>query len=207
MTDNFHRIQRLLTFESMDDFYHLQIIKRKKENPDLGSNNHVIKTYYIRMNEDGTNTLDKYKDEIMNLCKWNNARAYINLNVRSFEKANLMMIKALADNVLNKNFRAARNAFDTVAGRMKGSRDKTWVIDIDWDDLEFSGEGLQEEINEISNVIWNLQKETGRHPMVEEIPTRNGLHLITRPFNLQRFSELYPKIDVHKNNPTILYIY
>ena len=37
------------------------------------------------------------------------------------------------------------------------------------------------------------------------IPTLNGVHLITKPFNLQKFKELYPLIDVHKNNPTLLY--
>ncbi|WP_265091158.1 hypothetical protein, partial [Acinetobacter baumannii] len=39
-----------------------------------------------------------------------------------------------------------------------------------------------------------------------EIPTMNGCHLITKPFNLQKFKEKFPEIDVHKNNPTILYI-
>ena len=37
------------------------------------------------------------------------------------------------------------------------------------------------------------------------IPTKNGWHLITKPFNLQQFKEKYPDIDVQKNNPTLLY--
>ena len=37
------------------------------------------------------------------------------------------------------------------------------------------------------------------------IPTKNGSHIIMRAFNLQRFREKYPDVDVHKNNPTILY--
>ena len=40
---------------------------------------------------------------------------------------------------------------------------------------------------------------------VAEIETKNGWHLITYPFNLQEFKDVVPH-DIHKNNPTILYI-
>jgi hypothetical protein len=33
MVDNFEKIIPLLKFDSEDDFYHLQILMRKKENP------------------------------------------------------------------------------------------------------------------------------------------------------------------------------
>ena len=36
-----------------------------------------------------------------------------------------------------------------------------------------------------------------------EIPTKNGVHLITSPFDRRNF---YSCIDIHKNNPTLLYI-
>jgi hypothetical protein len=39
-----------------------------------------------------------------------------------------------------------------------------------------------------------------------KVPTKNGIHLITNPFNLNAFKFGFPNIDVHKNNPTILYI-
>lgn len=47
MINNLELILPLLEFLSEDDFYHLQIIKRKKEHPELGSNSYVVKTYYI----------------------------------------------------------------------------------------------------------------------------------------------------------------
>ena len=37
------------------------------------------------------------------------------------------------------------------------------------------------------------------------IPTLNGSHLITSPFNTEEFMRDYPNFDIHKNNPTILY--
>ena len=30
-------------------------------------------------------------------------------------------------------------------------------------------------------------------------------HIITTPFNMEAFKKLYPEVDVHKNNPTILF--
>ena len=51
MVDNLDKILPLLKFESEDDFYYLQILQRKKENPQLGSNSRVIKNYYIKIVE------------------------------------------------------------------------------------------------------------------------------------------------------------
>ena len=38
------------------------------------------------------------------------------------------------------------------------------------------------------------------------IPTKQGYHLLVRPFNLKEFSDKFPNIDVHKNSMgTLLY--
>ena len=42
MIDVFEKIKHLLVFESVDDFYYLQILQRKKENPGIGSNSRVM---------------------------------------------------------------------------------------------------------------------------------------------------------------------
>jgi len=55
------------------------------------------------------------------------------------------------------------------------------------------------------SVLIELQEEAKRKPMVKEIPTKNGLHFITRPFNLMKFKEEFPTIDVHKDNCLLLY--
>ena len=48
MINNLDIIKDLVKFEFSDEFLHLQILKRKKENPDLGSNSYVVKTFYVR---------------------------------------------------------------------------------------------------------------------------------------------------------------
>lgn len=197
MIDNFDIIKGLLKFESPDDFYHLQILKRKKENPELGSNSYVVKTYYIKSVE----YLEKKRNEIINLCEFNNARACINLNRRSFERLAFHMLKKVTDQIMNKDFKSVRKAYESVCGAYSNEPNKKWIIDIDYKDIS------EEERGVIFNYIKLLIKETGKDETITIIPTRNGEHWITSPFNLGIFRENYGgTIDVHKDNPTILYI-
>lgn len=39
-----------------------------------------------------------------------------------------------------------------------------------------------------------------------ELPTKNGIHLITKPFDKREFNKKYPLVDIHKDNPINLYI-
>ena len=47
MVNNFKQISDLLKFDTEDDFYYCQILKRKKEHAELGRNSVVVKTYYM----------------------------------------------------------------------------------------------------------------------------------------------------------------
>lgn len=43
--------------------------------------------------------------------------------------------------------------------------------------------------------------------ILAELPTKNGIHIIARPFNLKEFHDIFPNINVHKNSMgTVLYI-
>ena len=196
MKDNFAIIKDILEFKTEDDFYHLQILKRKKEHPDLGSNSYVVKTYYISSIEYLT---DKYS-EIKALCDFHNARAYINLNVRSFERTAFHTLKKITDIIMNKDFKSARKAYESVCGEYGTGRDKRWIIDID-DHPETLGVEFFVEMYQFLETIEPVGKK-----LVAEIPTKNGIHIITSPFNVEKFSKQYSGIDLHKNNPTILYI-
>jgi hypothetical protein len=41
--------------------------------------------------------------------------------------------------------------------------------------------------------------------IIANIPTKNGVHLITERFDVKSFSEQYPEIDIQRKNPTLLY--
>jgi hypothetical protein len=191
MVNNFEQIIQFLKFDNEDDFYHLQILKRKKENPEIGSNSYVIRTYCIR----SKGYLIEKMVEIINLCTQNNARAYINLNRRSFERAAFHTLKKISDIIMNKDYKSVRNAFESVCGEYGSGKDKYWIIDIDPEHFELAG-NLKSSLSGLYPIGDKIQTE---------IATKNGYHIITTPFNMAEFKELYPGVDVHKNNPTILF--
>lgn len=200
MINNFQQIPKLLQFGSSDDFYHLQIIKRKKDHPELGSNSLVIKTYYIKSKEH----LAKAEAEIIALCDLHGARACINLNRRSFEKMAFHTLKKVTDQIMNKDFASVRKAYESVCGAHANEANKKWIVDID--NISIDGFNHRPEMIQLRKFLLELQTETGREPYMEFNRTRSGVHIITGPFDLSKFRERFGGLDVHKDNPTILYV-
>jgi len=195
MVNNFSQIATLLEFNSEDEFYFCQIIKRKKENPELGSNNVVVHSYYIGSIEQLLNM----ELEIKMLCELHNARAYINLNRCSYERIAWQTMKNVCDRIQNREYRTVKRAYNTCCGQFTIENPKRWLIDIDID-VEVGACML---IQDIENHIDSFEPEGKK--LIAVIPTKNGYHMITKPFNMQKFNERYANFDVHKNNPTILY--
>lgn len=188
--DNFEQIQGLMSFDTEDEFYFVQILKRKKENPELGSNSYLVNTYFIT----GLEQLKRLKGEIILLAAFHNARVYIHLTKRSFEQTAFQMIIKVVNQTMEKDFKFVKNAFNSVCGTYaKGA--KNWVVDID-------EKGRL--TNEVLRTIDKCQPEGDK--LIAIIETRNGFHLITKPFNRNEFSQVHPDVDIQTNNPTILYI-
>ena len=191
MIDNFNLIAGLLNFESTDDFYLLKILIRKKDNPELLlKKDKVVKTYYI-------NNLEYFfekKEEIINLCKYFKARAYINISSKSYKKCTLQCITNIANIINKESYKNIIKCIDSTVGSVK-SANPYWIIDIDILDTKLC--------DEIYMFIIGLS--TYHFPEII-IPTKNGYHLITKPFNLDKFKKEYSDINVHKNNSTVLYV-
>lgn len=192
MTDNIKLILPFLKFESKDDFYYLQILQRKKENPQLGSNSRVIKNYYITSEQ---YLLDRY-DEITTMCCMFNARAMIRLNKRSFEKVGFKCMTNLANTMMNKEYSFLKTSYDRACGLGHNDSEKKWILDIDIINEEFDKK-VQLSINNIEPI---------GNKILGNFKSKNGHHLIVKPFNLEKFRLEYPEIEVHKDNPTNLYI-
>ena len=193
MINNFDLISSKLKFENENEFYFLQIIQRKKEVPDLGSNNRVIKTYYVYSLE----KLEKYKVEIIELCNLFKARAYIHLNRRNSRILALEMLELLAKNIKSGDYNQLGNLYNSVCGHHHSDKDKTWIVDLD--SKEFKDK----------HDVWKAIRQCEPldvKKMLFEVETKNGFHLITRPFNSKTFGDLLPGVEIHKNNPTILYL-
>lgn len=214
MIDNFEQIINLLDFsENNDDFYFVQIIRRKKENEQVKTKDNVVKSYYIT----NTEYLLRKKEEMISLCECFNARAYINLNKRSFKAIALELNKKLADILYEGNYINARTAYDSACGSFTGTKNRTWIVDIDTKEDTFIKQ-IKLILNQCEPIDNNVSK------VLAEVPTKHGLHLISKPFNLAKFKSLCTtnkwsteenenerlrkmaeEMDIHKNNMTLLY--
>lgn len=192
MIDNFDLIKSLFYFNEANNlFYHLQIIRRGKDHPDLPAANRTIMTYYVQSAEH----LEKIKSEVISLCEMFGARAYINLRTKSFEDLGKLALFKLSERVYNGDYKKIYKIFNSAAGELKGLN-SIFLIDID-------DNHSKEEVLDWLDHYFN---HGDRSYLFAEVPTKNGVHLITTPFNLSAFKFSFPNIDVHKNNPTILYI-
>ena len=204
MIDNFELIKPLLTFPNDDIYYHLQIIRRGKDHPKLPAANRMIKAYFICSLE----SLDYVEQEIKDLCKFFGARAYINLAPKSIKKTTMLQLKYLAERAYIGDYKKIWKSWNTCAGEIKGEEPR-WIVDIDHNvddpNLEPAWGAIADFIDKECEPHTLLHNPLRIAKVIAEIPTKSGYHLITDPFNLQQFKEKYPNIDVHKNNPTLLY--
>lgn len=193
----------LLEFPHKDIFYFTQILQRKKDHLGTrlgGSNNNsrVIKTYYIT----SVDKLNVYWEEMTKLADLFNARVSINLNPRNFEKAAYATIQKIANQMMNKDFYNTRKAYDSVCGEYHAEIDKRWIIDID--------NQIEDYLALVLNKVTELQEKitNKEYTILEVIPSKSGNHVITHPFNIEEFHKdsLFMNLEIHKNNPTNLYI-
>lgn len=197
MIDNLELIKPLLEFKSPNDFYYLQILQRKKENSELGSNSRVIKNYYIKSIEH----LELRYQEIKDLCILFNARASIRLNRRSFEKVAFKTLQNIANSMSNKEYSFINKSYDRACGLGHNDKNKSWIIDIDKNELPF-----------VDLIIESFQiVEPFGDKLITKIPSKTGIHLITKPFNVLEFTNNLKKhvdihLDIQKDNPTNLFI-
>jgi hypothetical protein len=197
--NNFDQIRSMLEFPEKTSFYFLQVLKRRKDNPDLGKDMKHIADYYIY----SLDQFDELKPRIIAQCDVENARAYFRINRRDAKKVAMQVLKRTVDYIMSEDYRAVKNAFASCAGEFHSDPDKKWIVDVDWKDIP---EGLDhdEYLNTLMSKVQELVRETGRDDTLYTIPTKNGIHVICRPFNLAKFRENY-STDTHKDNPTILY--
>lgn len=209
MVDNFELIKSMFYFnEANDMFFHCQIVQRAKDHKGEKVREGAIKTYFIRSAEH----LMRVKDEIILLCEHYKARAYINVAGKDFSALQSLMLVKLASDIHQGLVRNPRKYLNSAAGELK-SRMPKWVVDID--DISMMNV-VADKLFELYAEAWRRKgsdisvealKEVGYEYIYAQIPTKQGIHLIVRPFNLQAFHKAFPDVDIHKNSMgTVLYI-
>ena len=195
MIDNIELIKPLLNFEDEGDFYMLYVFKRKKDQPEEERDNHqsvrTIKSYCVNSIE----YLEKRYDEIKLLCETFKARAYIHVTKQNHKDVAMNMITEIVSRIQSGQINQ-QHVFDSVVGQIK-TQEKRWIIDIDTQSIHIK--------NMMINIIDGVRPTDDGSKIEAIIPTKNGIHLITKRFDTQEFSEYFPDIDIQKKNPTLLY--
>lgn len=187
--DNYQTIRSLLQFDDPDLFYFLQIMKRRKDNPELEKDMILIDNrYYYSMKE-----FDMDENWVRFLCDHCNARAYLRLNRRSAKQVAFKTLSRTAEIISNGDYKNVKRTYLSVAGEFHSEKEKTWIVDLDGD------YELEKVIQTIESLDPPIQK------VRSIIPTKNGVHLISKPFQKNLFLQRFPNIDIHTDNPTLLY--
>ena len=156
----------------------------------------IIKNYIIFSIKD----LQKYESEIKTLCVNNNARAYIWVNPRSYRLFQINLLKHTAISIENNNYSIYKLVDKAIVDSKSPNYEKVWILDIDSNSRELIDE--YEDIICKCNCVGNYEYDL--------LETVNGYHLLSHRFNLTKFEHLIKlknlyMIDIHKDNPTLLY--
>lgn len=203
MLNNIELIKPMFYFnEGNNMFFHCQIVQRAKDHKGEKVREGAIKTYFIRSKEH----LDRVMPEIILLCEHYGARAYINVAAKDFSSLQSLLLLKLANDIHQGNVRNPRKCLNSAAGELK-SRMPKWIVDVDDVSIKDSiKKKLFELYSEASGTsVKELEKMENLY-IYAEMPTKQGVHLIVKPFNVKVFSETFPDVDVHKNSMgTLLY--
>lgn len=214
--NNFDLIKNHLTFDSPDDFYFVQVFVRGKDgrtaNVDGGpmnsnNKNRMVRIWTIR-------SLDEFehaKYDIISIANSVGGRAYIHPTKRSFKDVARECLRLSTETYLSENYDGMKTAYARACGVSYNKKDKKFLVDIDWDDFAeeiatYLYKGREDLLNNVRMFIDSqCEPYEGESKILYEVPTLHGIHLITKPFNVKKFHDRFPKIVVHKNNPTLLY--
>lgn len=205
MTDNFDLYKEYITTEfansllpENDTYFVIELMRRGKDNPDLPAANYHFKNYYIRKPED----IDKYRDEIIQLCDMFRMRAYASVNYKSFKQVTLNTLVELSRRVANNDFKKNYNVYESCSGSYVHSQNKRWIIDLDDCKMDDTY------VKCIEDYITDC-KPSGINKIITRIPTRSGVHLITKQFYRDEFKakcKIHNQIpDIKENHLTLLY--
>lgn len=199
MTDNFERFRpfkQLPEEEGGDAYYVIELVRRGKDCPDLTAANYHFKNYYI----DTLKKYDRVQDEIRTICRALRLRAYVSVNRKSFRQVTMNTIAEMSRRAALDDFRRPYAVFESCSGKFTDKNDKHWVVDID--DYEWRT------VCYIEHLLNECSPEGRKVELM--LPTRIGVHLITKPFDIGGFQLILKEAgrqvpEIKKNHLTLLF--
>lgn len=183
MINNKEKILPFLRFKDSrknDIFYLIQVLQRRKENPDMKKDVYQRGYWFITSLEE----LEIHWERIVKTCNDYNARAYVNINASSQEMLAKLMQVELSKRILNGDYSAIYK-LNYKLGISKNVRDRNfqskpyWLIDFDSENIE--------DLEKVKNLI---KEHTS---IVSELKTLSGYHLIVEAFNYESGLKSYLK--------------
>ena len=94
-------------------------------------------------------------------------------------------------------------------GKNTAKNADTWIIDVD--DIDLTKEEANVFVRNLKDLINQCQSKY--NPIIiGEVPRRSGLHILTRPFNMNEYKKRWEQLnidkdfsDIKKNHITLLY--
>ncbi len=181
-----------------DLYFDVSLVRRGKDHPDLPAANYTFKIYYI----DSIELFDRHIEEIKTCCELFGLRAYISVNAKSKIELSKKTLVKYAEMVATEEFKKPWRLCDSVNGGLDG-KEKRWILDVD--DMDANDERFKKYCEIIESCESGYDKR-----IVVSIPTRSGIHIITHPFNSEKFEKkcIENGLDVpeiKKNHITLLY--
>lgn len=197
MIDNFNILSKwFINLIDSRDFFFVQVIQRRKDCK-IDTNYNVIKDYYF-FNEE---TFLSKKKEITTLCKAFNARAYFWVNPRNCKEVQYELIRETLKAIEVGSYKLFSNLSKAIGHKRSSNFKSIWILDFDTKDTEL--------ITKYLDIAMGC-KHAGSSLVFDLIPTVNGYHALTKGFDLKQFNQQLAiakldNIDIHKDNPTVLY--
>ena len=197
LIDNFDKVANIMEFNSDDDFYFIQIIKRFKDNPndDRSVGNYHGGAWYPfkGWRIQSVDELMKLKPMIIKLCDKNNARAYITVNSRSMSQTDTQIVKV--KKMFPKYDARHINADDIVPSQAKHGRNWRDVRPRFFIDVGTDNKKIWDEVKHMIQMC-------GITPIDEYETSSGGLHIIMpdkNDKNIQYLEHLFHKFDNWKD--------
>lgn len=200
MTNNFEILKSFIAthcdnFDNDEDkYYVIELIKRNKDHATMRGNNIHFKNYYINKLSD----IDKYQQEIIMLCDMFGMRAYMSINYKSYERVMCDTMAEYARRIAAQEFAKPQAIFESCSGKYFDTHNKLWIIDVDEDDVDDENTNVFQLAMKYKRIVTDFCKPY--NTQFDLIPTRTGLHLITKPFDVNAFNVTLKACNMREHN-------
>lgn len=195
--DNFDILMQHIDFVDPNDRYIIHIMRRPKDCKELanalGANEaqRMIRTYFA----DSLEYIKAKIPAIKELCKSCNARAYLIVSPKDNFDCLMNLAQKTLETIRNKNYSVKpEHLLRQAYCENHKSRNKQWILDLDNDEMteyfvDKNGHPNGSKVwtkEEVMKIVQDELEACGKDPaLAYTVPTRNGVHIITPPFNLK----------------------